>query len=78
MPLFHIEIKCTLENISSVSSIPQNSWVLDVSDPTETEIRSNVVVSPEEIIELSDGGSETVNFEISFGGKKKGTVSINR
>ena len=72
MPLFHIEIKCMLENISSLSSIPNNSWVLDVSDPTETEVRSNIVVSPEETIELDN---HEVNFEISFGGKKKGKQS---
>ncbi len=69
MPLFHIEIKCTLENISSLSAIPDNSWVLDVSDPTESEIRTEVVVTPGQDIEIAN---HKVDFEISFGGKKKG------
>jgi hypothetical protein len=64
MPTYKISIKAELENIKSLSPIPNNLWKLNIRS-SSGDIREGVTISEGDVIEL-EGSKGTANFVLRW------------
>ena len=69
MPVFALEIKADLENISKLRPLENNLWKLDISN-SEAERKLGITVSAGDEIDI-EGSRGTANFIMKWPGSKQ-------
>ena len=65
MPVFVLKIKCEIENIEEITSLPGNLWKFNVSSGDGGHRRDGITVTTDDEIEL-EGSKGTANFVVRW------------
>jgi hypothetical protein len=68
MPVFALEIKATLENISKLTPLPGNLWKFDIAN-SASERKEGVTVGSDDEIPL-EGSRGSANYVMHWSGTK--------
>jgi hypothetical protein len=69
MPIFALQIKATLENISRLTPLPGNLWQFDIVNAA-SERKEGITVGSDDEIPL-DGSRGTANYVMHWPGTEK-------
>lgn len=65
MVLYHLSIKCDLENIKQLVPIVNNLWTFDIASSDGSHTRESITINKQDEYEL-EGSKGTANFVIKF------------
>lgn len=77
MPVFALQIKATLDNVSSISPRPNNRWKIDVRNPTnDYEVRSGVTLCADDEYEVDNERVKGLHFAMRWEGASANSSTI--